>query len=526
MRSTTYDLVVRLVHLLLRLFFRRVEVTGLEHVPPDGGGLVVSWHPNGMIDPALIFEAFPRHVVFGARHGLFRVPLLGRLMRAVGTVPIYRAMDAKKLDPQARRAANRRSLDALAQRIADGSFSCLFPEGDSHDASTLLELKTGAARLYYRARQLAPAGAPPPVILPVGLHYDEKRLFRSSVLVSFHPPVALPDALDVTPRGDEPEEATRARWRALTDAIEHVLRSVVHATDSWEVHHLMHRARKLLRAERAQRAGSQLEAPTMEERTRAFARIWTGYHERLETHPGEVAALQAQLARYDTDLRTLGMDDHELDRGPPLVNPWLGVLLGLQVGLVYLLLPPLLVVGYAVNVPPAIALWLVTRAAAKKKKDEASIKVLAGAVLFPLTWIGAGVIAGTSHAVAHELYPGIPDTFVLGGLSVTLICFVGGAIAVRYLRLARETARAVTVRLTRERRRMTVARLRVDRAELHDALVALGRGLALPGAVHPDGTVGPSLAPPGPDAGRTSAHERGARGRPPSPAPARGRGSG
>ena len=46
----------------------------------DGGGILVSWHPNGMIDPALIFETFPRAVVFGARHGLFKVPVLGAMM--------------------------------------------------------------------------------------------------------------------------------------------------------------------------------------------------------------------------------------------------------------------------------------------------------------------------------------------------------------------------------------------------------------------------------------------------------------
>ena len=183
------------------------------------------------------------------------------------------------------------------------------------------------------------------------------------------------------------------------------------------------------------------------------------------------------------------MEDHDLDRGPPILNPWIAVLLGLQVLLVYFLLPPILVFGVIVNAPPALALWLVTRAAAKRKKDEASIKVLVGAVLFPLTWIGLGVAAGVGHAMAHEMYGGIPDTPIAAGLLVASLSFLGGAIALRYVRLARETARAVRVRLTRERRRMTVARLQVDRSELHDGLVALARGLELPGTLMPDGRV-------------------------------------
>ncbi len=497
MGSGTYTFVVKLVHVLLRLFFRRVEVTGLEHVPAQGGGILVSWHPNGMIDPALIFETFPRQVVFGARHGLFKIPVLGSILRSVHTVPIYRAQDMKKGgSEEARRAANQRSIDALSDSIVEGRFSALFPEGVSHDAPHLMDLKTGVARFYYRARQLEAEGDPHPVIIPIGLHYDEKRLFRSNVLVAYHPPIELPEELAITPPEDEPREVRRERYRAFTDEVERVLEDVVHATESWEVHHLMHRARKLVRAERAQRADASLEAPTMEERTRGFARIWQGYQARRDTHPEEVAAFRDALTEYDQDLRALQIEDHELDRAPRLVNAWLGLLLLLQSVLVYFLLPPLLLVGWIVNLPPALLLMLLTKSAAKRKKDEASIKVLAGSVIFPLTWLTASVLAGWGHSVLHDMYPGIPDAFVTAGVMTFLLSFVGGAVSLRYLRIARETARAIRVRLTRERRRMTIARLRVDRAELFEMLMALGEGLDLTGRVRDDGTIGPSLVAP------------------------------
>lgn len=489
MRSPAYAILTRLVRLLLRLFFRRVEVTGLEHVPKDGGGIVVSWHPNGMIDPALIFETFPRHIVFGARHGLFKVPVLGWLMKSVGTVPIYRRQDTKRMDPDARRAANQKSLDALSDGIVNGSFSALFPEGVSHDAPHLQELKTGVARFYYRARQRLPEGAPHPVIVPCGLHYDDKDLFRSKVLVAYHPPIALPAELDVTPPEDEADEPRRERYRQLTDEVERVLREVVHATESWGVHHLMHRARKIVRAERSFRAKADLPAPTMEERTLAFARIWTGYYERLDTHPEEVEALRQRVAEYDADLRALGLEDHELDKPPALLRFGLAALLVLQVLFVYLFLPPLLLVGVIVNLPVGLILLGLTKLTAKTEKDEASIQVLAGAVLLPLTWLGAGLLAGWGHSVLHDMYPAVPDTFVLAGVLTVLLSIAGGAIAMRYLRLARETSRAVRVRLTRERRRLTIARLRVDRAELHDELVKMAEGLELPGELAEDGRV-------------------------------------
>ena len=73
----SYDNAIAAVRVLLRSFFRRIEVTGLEHVPASGGGLFVAFHPNGLIDPALIATRCPRPIVFGARHGLFAWPVVG-----------------------------------------------------------------------------------------------------------------------------------------------------------------------------------------------------------------------------------------------------------------------------------------------------------------------------------------------------------------------------------------------------------------------------------------------------------------
>ena len=487
--SRFYHFTVRSLRFIVRRYFREVEVTGLEHLPEDGGGLLVSWHPNGMIDPGLILTHFPRQVIFGARHGLFRWPGLGWMMKKMGAVPIYRAMDQANQDPAARRKANTESLKSLASAVAGGGFSCLFPEGDSHDAPYLLDLKTGAARFYYQARQLQESGHPNPVIIPVGLHYDAKRAFRSSALIAFHPPIPLSEYLDRLPTPDDPPQKQRERYRHLTDEIERVLREVVHATESWELHYLMHRVRKLSRAERGARAGTVLQKPGMAERTLGFARVWSGYYTRLESNPEEVAVLRNRLSEYNQDLRALGIEDHEIDNPPRLASPWLAAILLLQVLLVFLLLPPILLVGYIVNLPPALGLMAVSRKFAKRKKDESSIKLMFGVIAFPFTWLAAGIGAGLTHQWLHALFPRIPDTPGLAGMMVVVLAIVGGMVALRYIRLARETGRAVRIRLTRARRRLALARLKVERSELYDAIMMLVGDLDLPGAVRPDGKI-------------------------------------
>ena len=481
---------IRTLRLIAHVFFRRIEVTGLDHVPASGGGVLISWHPNAIVDAGLILTHFPGRIVFGARHGLFRWPLLGWVMRRIGTVPIYRGRDQQTgtLDTE-RRAANTQSLDALALAVAEGSFAALFPEGHSHDEPYPQELKTGAARLFYRARELTPDGKPSPIIIPVGLHYDKKSVFGSNALVAFHPPLQLDPELATPPPAGTSYEDARKKYRRLTSEFERVLHEVVHATESWELHHLLHRGRKLVRAERAHRAGTRLDRPDMEERQLGFARLWKGYRALLRTHPRRVEELFAHVKDYDRDLRTLGLQDHELDGVSHLRSLWVAGILFFQWVLAYLLLPPILIVGYVANIPTALLVAAVSKAASRANKDAASMKLILGVVAFPLTWFLIGVLVSRGVAVLHTVYPTIPDAPFLTGLVAFTLSALGGIVAVHYIRLVRQTFRSFGVTLTRARRADAIRRLRSQRSELYEAMMALSEGLDLPGMAAADGRV-------------------------------------
>lgn len=480
-----YAALKRSIESLVRIFFREVDVSGLEDVPARGGGIVVSWHPNGLIDPALILSQLPRRVVFGARDGLFKWPGLGWLMRALGTVPIYRAVDASDgSDPDARRAANRRTLAALAGEIVDGSFVALFPEGVSHDESGLVELRTGVARLYYQAREATPAGSPAPVILPVGLFYDRKDRFRSRARVAFHPPIAIPPELDVDPSPSEPEEVARERARALTLLVDRVLTEAVGATEDWATHDALERVRSLVAAERVHRSGEPLAGTSsLEQEAGAFSLVRAAYYAAREREPERIRVLRRDVEQYDRDLRNLGLADADLDRDPRLASPWLLWLILAQAVFVFLLLPPFLALGFLVNAPVAFAVRGLALLTAKLKKDAASMKVLIGVVLFPLAWLLVGVAGYRLHRrIDEELM--LPDAPVLAGALLSFLSIVGGAAAYRYLRVAQETARSVRVRLTRRRRSYTVARLRKERGRLHDEIRSLLARRTTAHAVH------------------------------------------
>src|SRR6266478_4732931 len=77
----------------LRVYFRRIEVTGLDNVPRDSPVIFVVNHPNALVDPVFLLCLAPRRVSFLAKAPLFRMPIIGYLVRALDSLPVYRRQD-------------------------------------------------------------------------------------------------------------------------------------------------------------------------------------------------------------------------------------------------------------------------------------------------------------------------------------------------------------------------------------------------------------------------------------------------
>ena len=92
--TITYRLILAFFGTALKIFFRRIETVNADSVPSGTGVIFVMNHPNGLIDPALVFVALPRRIAFLAKSTLFRMPIIGWIMRTVGALPLYRRIDA------------------------------------------------------------------------------------------------------------------------------------------------------------------------------------------------------------------------------------------------------------------------------------------------------------------------------------------------------------------------------------------------------------------------------------------------
>jgi 1-acyl-sn-glycerol-3-phosphate acyltransferase len=187
--------------------------SGMQNIPA-AGGVIIAVNHHSEFDPLVvahyIYDA-GRWPQFLGKASLFRLPVLGPLLRAVRQIPVHRGtVDAVK------------ALDAAAEAIRDGAAVVIYPEGTTPKQGGLWPMRgrTGIARLVLAT------GAPVVPLVAWGAQqlYDPRtrklRLkLRTPVSVTAEPPIDLSHWVGATPNA--------ANLYALTDEIMVVLRTML-----------------------------------------------------------------------------------------------------------------------------------------------------------------------------------------------------------------------------------------------------------------------------------------------------------
>jgi 1-acyl-sn-glycerol-3-phosphate acyltransferase len=154
----------------------RVEVTGLENLPAQGGVLYVSNH-QGAFDIPLLIGFLPGLKGFVSKKENFRLPIVSTWMRLLGCVVIDRG-DLR----QSARAIARGVRDLQANRSL-----VIFPEGTRSKSGKLQRFKEGSFKLATRS------GA---MIVPLTidgsyrlLEGNRGRIVPGKVRLSIHAPI-------------------------------------------------------------------------------------------------------------------------------------------------------------------------------------------------------------------------------------------------------------------------------------------------------------------------------------------------
>ncbi|MEE8367662.1 MAG: 1-acyl-sn-glycerol-3-phosphate acyltransferase, partial [Thermoanaerobaculia bacterium] len=229
-------------------------MVGLSRLPIDRPMVIVGNHGNSLIDPMLLLGFLPVPMRFLAKSTLWRHPVVKYLVKLSGAIPVFR-----KQDPGSGTSQNLSTFAASYRVLKQSGAIALFPEGVSHTSPQLLPMKTGAARIALEAERLyGPLGVQ---IVPVGLLFEARGRFRSSVMIKVGEPISLMksaepvEAVGSSPHlevDDQPGSSLILDpdlVRDLTARIDAGLRTVTLNYDSWQEARLIERAAEIYQRE-------------------------------------------------------------------------------------------------------------------------------------------------------------------------------------------------------------------------------------------------------------------------------------
>lgn len=124
---------VRCVNWIFSSTVYRLNVTGAENVPSEGGALLICNHIS-YLDPLLVSASLQRSVRFLISRRLFSVPVLRQVLLMIRAIPISQKDKPKELVA---------SLQAAREALQKGYVVCVFAEGEPSRVRHMLRFSRG-----------------------------------------------------------------------------------------------------------------------------------------------------------------------------------------------------------------------------------------------------------------------------------------------------------------------------------------------------------------------------------------------
>jgi len=368
-RSVPYRIGRWLVRLGLGFYFSRVERFHAERVPLEGPVVFASNHPNSLADAFVIGTSVPRKVNFVATIQLFRLKLVRWLLGQCGVIAVNRVKD----DPRAMRSVLD-TFEACFRVLERGEAIGIFPEGITHSDPQLKTVKTGTARMTLELEHRH-GGRLGLRIVPVGLTFSAKEIYRSEVLVHFGEPIRVAEFLAGYP------ERKHECIQALNGELERRIQALILHLPRLERSRVVEAVKRLYldRLRVGHRVIPEAVSPRAEELL-LTQRIASAVDHVFGERPEVAGAFVRKLDRYERWLRRLKLSEEDLN-SLERHGIWKTLLWGAGA----LLLLPLAVYGWVHRfLPYALIRWTVAHHT-RTPSDETQVttaSILSGAIGF------------------------------------------------------------------------------------------------------------------------------------------------
>lgn len=366
---------------LVRFYYPWRTLRGGEHLPRKTCAILVANHPNGLIDPLLIRVSTGVPARFLAKSTLFKNPLARFTLNAFGALPVYRKQDAGEGEHM--RDGNEATFALAREVLAQQHVLALFPEGVSHADPERKPLRTGAARIALSAIAAHDA-CESMVIVPVGVEYAQREIFRSAVCVRVGVPI------DVRPLRELYAQDSVQAVETLTSQIADGLDTLIAQAPSYALLETMTRL-----ADWTLLDEHVVELAQRDQRRTA---ILNAYRRLKLEDPVRLDALTDEVLAYDAALRAHGIED-----------PWALTLQSVSVraailGSLWLILfAPLALVGAALSWVPYRLVGVVAARVTPHRDVLGTVKLLGGMLFLSLAWLLESLLAAWRLGALYAL---------------------------------------------------------------------------------------------------------------------------
>jgi glycerol-3-phosphate O-acyltransferase / dihydroxyacetone phosphate acyltransferase len=358
----------------LHLYFRRIVFKNLERLKSNGPLLVISNHPNTVMDPLVALYRMPAICHLLANYSLFKNPITGFLLSNLFCIPIQRYADV----PEGQPLQNDEAFKKCDEHLLSGGCLYIAVEGTSWPERVIREFKTGMARIAFNAEMKTDFKLDLRV-LPIGITYSDGLKFRSDVRVEIGELISADEWRAAYIR--EPRKVIQD----FTTHVENKMRNIVIDCKDAEEDKFLKKLETVLDNEKA------VDTEGAYQRSKT---LLTGLHDWQNSDKKGFNDFKSQVDIYFSKLNALKINDINVKNFDAWTLPKL--LLGF----------PIFIYGFINNIVPA---WLSDKMIGWLKQHEAydtTIRYTSGLMLFPLFW--ALQVKLVRHFLSHFIAPNFP----------------------------------------------------------------------------------------------------------------------
>ncbi|KGG01250.1 MULTISPECIES: lysophospholipid acyltransferase family protein [Prochlorococcus] len=195
-----YQLVSKLFVLPIYKFVFRGHLIGRENIPQKNSFIMVSNH-GSLLDPPLLGHALGRNISFMAKAELFKIPLLGFIIRACGAYPVKRGI------------VDKNTIKTACKKLSNDNCIGIFIDGTRQKNGRVNKPKQGAALLAFKNQKL---------LLPVAI-VNSHRLIRFKFFIPLFSKIVIKVGKPVQP----PQSASKDDLRSVTIYLQEKINNLI-----------------------------------------------------------------------------------------------------------------------------------------------------------------------------------------------------------------------------------------------------------------------------------------------------------